>query len=108
MDIILVAQKERIDVGEVDVLAIFRTEKEKQIVGGRVVFGQVEKGLKVEIFRNNEKIGEGKVMGLETSKKKVDVVHKDNEAGILYQGKVRIEEGDLLRFYKEEFVKYKV
>ncbi|MDD3046502.1 MAG: translation initiation factor IF-2 [Candidatus Pacebacteria bacterium] len=108
MDIILVAQKERIDVGEVDVLAIFRTEKEKQIVGGRVVFGQVEKGLKVEIFRNNEKIGEGKVMGLETSKKKVDVVYKDNEAGILYQGKVRIEEGDLLRFYKEEFVKYKV
>ena len=108
MDIILVAQKERIDVGEVDVLAIFRTEKEKQIVGGRVVFGQVEKGLKVEIFRNNEKIGEGKVMGLETSKKKVDVVYKENEAGILYQGKVRIEEGDLLRFYKEEFVKYKV
>ncbi|MDD4662083.1 MAG: translation initiation factor IF-2 [Candidatus Pacebacteria bacterium] len=108
MDIILVAEKERIDVGEVDVLAIFRTEKEKQIVGGKVISGQVEKGLKVEIFRDNEKLGEGKVIGLENAKKKVDIVHKDSEAGILYQGKIRVEEGDVLRFYKEEFVKYRI
>ena len=105
MDVILVIEKKRIDVGELDVLAIFRTEKDKQIVGGRVVDGKVEKGLKVEIFRDNEKIGEGKVTGLEANKKKVDIVHKDNEAGILYVGRERVQEGDTLRFYKEEFVK---
>jgi len=105
MDAILVIEKKRIDVGELDVLAIFRTEKDKQIVGGRVMDGRVEKGLKVEIFRDNQKIGEGKVTGLETNKKKVDVVHKDNEAGILYVGKERVQEGDTLKFYKEEFIK---
>jgi len=105
MDIILVAHKERIDVGELDVLAIFRTEKEKQIIGGRVMDGRIEKNLKVEIFRDNEKIGEGKVVGLEVSKKKVDAAHKDSEAGILYQGKEKVQEGDMLKFYKEEFVK---
>lgn len=105
MDAILVVEKQRMDIGELDVLAIFRTEKEKQIVGGRVIDGRIEKNLKVEIIRDNEKIGEGKVVGLEVSKKKVEVAHKDSEAGILYQGKEKIQEGDVLKFYKEEFVK---
>lgn len=105
MDALLVTEKQRIDVGELDVLAIFRTEKGKQIVGGRVVEGKIERGLKVEIFRDNEKIGEGKVVGLEVSRKKVDIAHKDSEAGILYEGKEKVQEGDILRFYKEEFIK---
>ncbi len=105
MDALLVVQKQRIDVGELDVLAIFRTEKSKQIVGGKVIFGKIERGLKVEIFRDNEKIGEGKVTQLEAAKKKVNVVHKDNEAGMVYEGKEKIQEGDILRFFKEEFVK---
>jgi len=105
MDALLVTEKQRVDVGELDVLAIFRTEKGKQIVGGRVVAGKIERGLKVEIFRDNEKIGEGKVVGLEVSRKKVDIAHKDSEAGILYEGKERVQEGDILRFYKEEFIK---
>jgi len=105
MEELLVTEKERIDVGELDVLAIFRTEKEKQIVGGKVIEGRIEKGLNVEIWRDNEKVGGGKVVGLETSKKKVDVAYKDSEAGILYQGKDKIQEGDILKFYKIEFVK---
>ncbi|MDD4358794.1 MAG: translation initiation factor IF-2 [Candidatus Pacebacteria bacterium] len=105
MEGLLVIEKERIDLGELDVLAIFRTEREKQIVGGRVVEGRIEKNVNIEIWRDNEKIGQGKVVGLEVSKKKVDVAYKDSEAGILYQGKEKIQEGDILKFYKEEFVK---
>lgn len=105
MDDLLVIEKQRIDIGELDVLAIFRTEKEKQIVGGRVIDGKIENNLRVEIIRDNEKVGEGKVVRLEVAKKKVDIAHKDSEAGILYQGKEKIQEGDILKFYKEEFVK---
>ncbi|MDD3048285.1 MAG: hypothetical protein PHX17_02785, partial [Candidatus Pacebacteria bacterium] len=58
-----------------------------------------------EIYRDNEKIGEGKVIGLEVSRKKADVAYKNSEAGLLFQGKEKVQEGDILRFYKEEFIR---
>ena len=105
MDALLVTEKQRIDLGELDVLAIFRTEKNKQIVGGRVMDGKIEDGALGEIYRDNEKIGEGKVIGLEVSRKKADVAYKNSEAGLLFQGKEKVQEGDVLRFYKEEFIR---
>ena len=105
MDALLVTEKQRIDLGELDVLAIFRTEKNKQIVGGRVMDGKIEDGALGEIYRDNEKIGEGKVIGLEVSRKKADVAYKNSEAGLLFQGKEKVQEGDILRFYKEEFIR---
>lgn len=105
MDTLLVTEKQRIDLGELDVLAIFRTEKNKQIVGGRVMDGKIEDGALGEIYRDNEKIGEGKVIGLEVSRKKADVAYKNSEAGLLFQGKEKVQEGDVLRFYKEEFIR---
>jgi len=105
---ILITEKERIDLGEMNVLAIFRTEKDKQIVGGRITDGIIEKNCNLEIFRDDEKIGTGQVAGIEVAKKKVEKVNKDNECGILYKGKERIQEGDTLKFFKEDFIKINV
>lgn len=101
----LVKEKERIDLGRVGVLAIFRTEKNRQIVGGLVKEGEVQKGASLEIFRNSEKIGAGKIVGLQSNKKDFDVIKKGRESGILYQGSERIKEGDELVIYKEEYKK---
>lgn len=105
MEALLITEKERIDLGEMEVLAIFRTEKERQIVGGRVLDGRIEQGVRLEVLRDNEILGDGKVMGIEIAKKKVSEASKNTECGILFQGKVKIQEGDILRFYKEEFIK---
>jgi len=51
----LVKEKERTELGKVNVLAIFRTEKNRQIVGGNVTEGEVIKGAMLEIWRNGEK-----------------------------------------------------
>jgi translation initiation factor IF-2 len=100
----LVKEKERTDLGKVEVLAIFRTEKNRQIVGGNVIEGEVQKGASLEIFRNGEKIGQGRIVELQSNKKDFDVVKKGRECGILYQGNERIKEGDELIIYKEEYV----
>lgn len=101
----LTKEKERTDLGKMDVVAIFRTEKNRQIVGGNVIEGEIHKGASVEIFRDNEKIGNGRIVELQSNKKDFDVVKKGKECGILYQGNERIKEGDELVAYKEEYVK---
>lgn len=86
-------------VGQLEVIAIFKTEKNRQIVGGNVISGQIEKGAKLDIFRGKEKIGQGKIVNLECRKKQVDSVPKGQQAGILYEGHGRIEIGDLIEAY---------
>ncbi|MFZ3054399.1 MAG: translation initiation factor IF-2 [Minisyncoccales bacterium] len=100
----LIKAKERTDLGKVEVLAIFRTEKNRQIVGGNVIDGEVQKGASLEIFRNGEKVGQGRIIELQSNKKDFDVVKKGRESGILYQGSERIKEGDELVVYKEEYI----
>lgn len=99
----LTKEKERIDLGKIEVLAIFRTEKNRQIVGGLVTEGEVQKGASLEIFRDGEKIGQGRIVELQANKKDFDVVKKGKESGILYQGNERIKEGDELVVFKEEY-----
>jgi translation initiation factor IF-2 len=99
----LTKEKERIDLGRIEVLAIFRTEKNRQIVGGNVIEGEVQKGASLEIFRNEEKIGHGRIIELQSNKKDFDVVKQGRECGILYQGSERIKEGDILVVFKEEY-----
>jgi translation initiation factor IF-2 len=91
-------------LGKIEVLAIFRTEKNRQIVGGNVIEGEVQKGASLEIFRSGEKTGQGRIVELQSNRKDFDVVKKGKECGILYQGSERIKEGDELLVYKEEYV----
>ena len=94
--------KVRIDLGKLKILIVFKTEKNRQIVGGRIVEGEVKKGVKIEVFREEEKIGTGKLVHLQKNKKDIEKAGKGNEVGILYEGSGRIEKGDILAFYTEE------
>lgn len=92
----------RIDLGKVKILAIFRTEKNRQIIGGKVIEGEVKRGASLEVFRNEGKVGQGKITKLQKEKKEIGEVGKGAECGILYQGDTQIEEGDVLKVYTEE------
>jgi len=105
MERIIEPEEVRIDLGKVRVLAKFLTEKNRQIIGGRVTGGEVKKRSQIEVFRNEEKIGRGKMVSLQRNKKDTDIVLKGEECGILFEGDVRIEEGDILQFYTKEKIK---
>ncbi len=102
MEKIVGSEKIRVDLGKVKVLAKFLAEKNRQIVGGRVADGEVKKGVRIEILRNEEKIGEGKLISLQKNKKEVEKASKGEECGILFEGDAKIEEGDILNMYQEE------
>jgi len=105
MTSVLKPEIKREELAEVKVLAIFRTEKKRQIVGGKVIDGRVIPGSNIEVIRNEEIIGEGKVVGLQKDKKEALFAKKGEDCGVLYEGNERIEEGDILHVYKKEKIK---
>lgn len=84
--------------GRLKVLAVFRKEKEREIIGGKVMEGEVKKGNSFKILREDKEIGEGVVLNLQKDKKDVDKVEKGKECGLLIKGK-EVREGDILIFY---------
>ncbi len=95
-------EKVRVDLGKLKVLAIFRTEKNRQIVGGKVTEGEIKKGSSIEVFRNGELLGRGRLISLQKNKKDVELATKGEECGVLYEGDVGVAEGDTLAIYFEE------
>lgn len=92
----------RKDIGKIKALVLFWAEKNRQIVGGKITEGEIKKGLKLEVQRNNAKIGSGKIIELQRDKKVVDKLVKGDECGILFEGNVKIEKDDILVAFIEE------
>jgi len=96
---IIAPEKVRDDLGKVEVLAIFRNEKSRQILGCKVIEGRVKRGASLEVYRDEEEVGKGKIIKLQKEKKEIGEMAKGLECGILYEGDVKIEEGDILNAY---------
>ncbi len=95
---------ERIDQGKLKVLAVFRTEKNSQIIGGKVLEGKIKNNSLTEVLRNKEVIAKGKVSNLKIGKEKVNIVEENQECGIQFDGEPVIDKGDILQFYEEKEV----
>lgn len=90
------------EIGNFKVVAIFRTEKNLMILGGRAEKGKLRKDAKVRVKRDGENVGLGKILKLQMSKQDVDEVPEGTECGVQYEGKLRVEVGDVLEAFKEE------
>ncbi|MBU2564158.1 translation initiation factor IF-2 [Patescibacteria group bacterium] len=89
-------------LGKLKVLAIFRTEKSRMIIGGKVENGKAINKVWVDVIRNEEKLATGKIIQLQHNKKDVAEVEKGREAGLTYEGEPIIQEDDILEFYRKE------
>ncbi len=95
----------REEIARAKVLAVFKTQKNRQILGGKVLSGEVRQGSIAEIIRGGEKVAEGKIVNIKREEKDVERVLENKEFGMLLEAKERVEEGDDLVLYKEEKVK---
>jgi translation initiation factor IF-2 len=92
----------RVDLGKLKVLAIFRTEKKNQIIGGKVVSGSPENNAIVNVWRGEEFVTTGVVSSLQSAKQEVKFVEEGEECGLKFEGEPLIQEGDILEFYRED------
>jgi len=98
----LEAEVVRTDVGKLRTILVFWGEKNRQIVGGKITEGEFKKGLKLEVMRDSLKVGSGRIINLQRDKKDIDKLRKGDEAGILFEGNIKIEKGDIIVAYIEE------
>ena len=100
------------DLGDLEVKAIFRTEKERMVVGCAIKKGMVKDGAKILVWRkeNDEEqpVGEGEVEALQAGKEKVKEVTAGQECGLSFKGKEKLQVGDRLEVYSEELKVQKV
>ena len=92
----------RNDLGKLKVLIKFFKEGNRQIVGGKVIEGEIKRGSLIEVTRDGEKIGEGRMVNLQRDKKDAESVSKGQECGILFEGGTEIQEGDILNIFTRE------
>ena len=91
----------RTDLGRAKILAIFRTEKDRMIIGGSVAEGKVKDGAEFEIKRGEEILGRGRIRELQQSKVKTKEVLQGTEFGMSVETTTKILEGDVLVVFEE-------
>lgn len=84
------------------VIAIFRTDKQSMIVGGRVEDGRVAKETLARVKRSGDIVGIGKISHVKSGKQEVKEVPSGSECGIQFDGKIKLEVGDVLEVHTEE------
>ncbi|NUM25874.1 MAG: translation initiation factor IF-2 [Candidatus Buchananbacteria bacterium] len=92
----------RTDLGRLKVLAVFRKEDKKMVIGGQVIDGRIPPMAKVDVKEDKFKKATGIIAQVQVNKVKVTEAVKGQECGISYEGKPVIVEGDILEAYTEE------
>ncbi|OGI76214.1 translation initiation factor IF-2 [Candidatus Nomurabacteria bacterium RIFCSPHIGHO2_02_FULL_42_19] len=82
--------------GRAKILKAFSRTKERQILGGKVIEGNITQGSTVKIIRREFEIGQGKIINLEAGKVKTGVVSEGTEFGIMIESKIEIATGDVI------------
>ncbi|MFC1787801.1 translation initiation factor IF-2 [Patescibacteria group bacterium] len=96
------------ELGQAEVLALFKKTKEGLVIGCKVKEGKVMPKTKVRFSRNGEYIGEGEITAVQVGRNEVKDAKAGQECGLQYKGKAKIEVGDLLEVYSEERLEQKL
>jgi translation initiation factor IF-2 len=90
--------QEKIEVtkAEFSVVRVFNIDKGLQVIGGRVLSGELCVGQLVKLLRRGEEIGKGNVKGLQQQKLAATCVKEGNECGAAIECRLDIAEGDRL------------
>ncbi|HBV01465.1 MAG TPA: hypothetical protein DEF00_03685 [Candidatus Taylorbacteria bacterium] len=80
----------------VKVLKIFNTEKDRQVVGGKVLDGELKAGDEFNILRRGAQIGRGKIRELQRFKEKISSANVGSEFGAFVSTSIEIMPSDTI------------
>ncbi|HBB49360.1 TPA: translation initiation factor IF-2 [Candidatus Nomurabacteria bacterium] len=85
--------------GRAKIIRAFSRTKERQIIGGKVLVGQINLNSVVRIMRREFEIGRGKIVNLEKNKVKTSSVEEGAEFGMMIESKTEIAAGDAIEAF---------
>ncbi len=98
----------RMDVGTFEIVAIFRTEAGRMVVGGRVKDGKAVTGERARAWRGEEPLGDVEIESVQIGKQKVKDAPAGSECGVSVKGKIKLQVGDRLEIFHEDVKERKV
>ena len=100
MEGLLEPEYEEVSLGHAEVRNLFKFSKVGVIAGSFVTDGKLVRGVKMRIFRDDEKIYEGKLESLKRFKDDVKSVESNFECGIALQGYSNFKQGDIVEAFE--------
>ena len=85
--------------GKAKIIKAFSRTKERQILGGKVLEGNMSLHSTVKILRRDFEIGSGKIVNLEKNKVKTSQVEEGSEFGMMIESKIEIVAGDVVESF---------
>lgn len=90
-------------IGKLSVLKVFSRQKNKLLVGGTLLEGELSVGQSCRIIRNKESIGKTKIVGLQQGKSETKRVSGEGtECGVMLEIEKEILEKDILEAFISE------
>jgi translation initiation factor IF-2 len=96
------------DIGSFEVVAIFRTEAGRMVIGGKVKEGKVVSGEKARVWRGEEPLGDVDVESVQIGRQSMKEAAQGTECGVAVKGKIKIQIGDRLDVFHEEVTERKL
>ncbi|MFA6257536.1 MAG: translation initiation factor IF-2 [Candidatus Paceibacterota bacterium] len=85
--------------GRAKIIRAFSRTKERQILGGKVVEGQININSTIRIMRREFEIGRAKIVNLEKNKVKTSEISEGSEFGMMIESKIEVVAGDILESF---------
>ena len=95
------------EIGQLEVLGVFRTLRDEVIAGGKVLSGKATADVLARVKRKGEQIAEAEVTSIQRQQQAAKEVFEGEMCGLSLRTtkKLTLEEGDTLEFFTRELVK---
>ena len=99
-----ILEPEEVEVvdGRLEIRGEFRSERNRQIVGGRVLSGRIFRDGNARILRNGEEIGQGRLISVRRFSDEVDEVREGFDAGLGVETTTKIQLADIVEVFHTE------
>jgi len=102
MQALVPAEVTRTFIGKLEVLAVFRSDKNGQVVGGRVLDGHLATGAHVVMYRGEEPVDDGKLIKLQSGKQETKEIRMGQECGLQISCRRPALVGDIVHAFTED------
>ncbi len=101
---ILEPEIKRVEIGRIKITHLFKSGKQ-QIIGGKVLEGEITRNVKSEIQREEIIVGQGRIKGLQKDKQDLGKATKGQQIGLMFESEIQIVENDILLVFREDKTK---
>ncbi len=87
-------------IGKAKIIRVFSKTKNKQVIGGKVIEGELNTKSNIKITRRENEIGKGEILGLQQQKMETKSVLEGDEFGTMIESNTEIAAGDIIEAFK--------